>query len=351
MHSASSSHIIARTSKQEVFSLNTQVIFTAVLVLVLTYSFLNGMNDSGGLVAAAISSRSMSPRFAHYVAACAEFTGPFLFGTAVAATIGKDLVEPGAISLPVLFIAVLSAIAWNVTAWYTGLPSSSTHALLGGLIGAVSVGYGFQGLRIAGFAKVLLSLFAAPFAGSLAGYAFMRVTQWLTQNATPHVNLFFKYAQPFNVIALALSHGANDGQKAMGLVAMALVAAAYENTFVVPIWATLLVALALMSGVGIGSSRILRTVGNRIYKLRPVHAFAAQTASATVVLGAALLGGPVSSTQVVSTAIMGVGSAERVNAVRWHIATQIMTAWLVTIPASAILAAILGLIWTRWSGF
>lgn len=319
-------------------------------MLVLTYSFLNGMNDSGGLVAAAISSRSMSPRFAHDVAAVAEFTGPFLFGTAVAATIGKDLVQPGAISLPVLFVAILSAIAWNITAWYTGLPSSSTHALLGGLIGAVSIGYGFQGLYFAGFAKVLLSLFSAPFAGSLAGYLFMRLTQLLTRNAAPSVNQFFKSAQPFNVIALALSHGTNDGQKGMGLVAMALVAAGYENTFVVPFWATLLVAFALMLGVGIGSSRIMRTVGRRIYKLRPVHAFAAQTASATVVLGAALLGGPVSTTQVVSTAIMGVGTAERVNAVRWHIAGQIATAWLVTIPASAILAAILGLIWTRWSG-
>src|SRR5512142_1404405 len=210
------------------------------------------MNDSDGLVSAAISSRSMSQRSAHYVAAAAEFTGPFLFGTAVAETIGRDLVRPDAITLPVLFIAILSAIAWNITAWYTGLPSSSTHALLGGLIGAVSIGYGLDGLRLAGFAKVLFSLFAAPFAGSVAGYLGMRLTQSATQNSTPHVNVFFKYAQPFNVIALALSHGTNDGQKGMGLIAMALVAAAYEPTFVVPLWATMLVAVVLMLGVGIG---------------------------------------------------------------------------------------------------
>ncbi len=329
-------------------TLNTQILFIAVVGAALAYSFLNGMNDSGGLVAAAISSRSMAPRTAHNLAACAEFTGPFLFGTAVAATIGRDLVQSTTITLPVLLVAIVSALVWNVIAWYSGLPSSSTHALLGGLIGAVAVGAGHEALQVGGFAKVLASLFTAPLLGSLAGYATMQLTKYVTRNASPRVNVVFKYAQPINVVALALSHGTNDGQKAMGLIAMALVAGAYEPTFVVPWWATLLVAVALALGVSIGSSRIIRTLGGGIYRLRPVHAFAAQTASAAVVLGAALLGGPVSTTQVVSTAIMGVGSAERMNAVRWQLAQQIVTAWLVTIPASACVAVVLALAWMWW---
>ncbi len=323
----------------------------AVIAATLIYAFLNGINDSGGLVAAAISSRSMGPRLALSVASLSEFAGPFLFGTAVAATIGRDLVQASAITLPILLVAVVSAIVWNSITWYFGLPSSSTHALLGGLAGAVAATQGIYALQLSGFAFVLFTLFTAPILGMLTGFAFMRLTQYVTRNASPRVNVFFKQAQPLNVIALALSHGSNDGQKSMGLITIALVAASYQEDFVVPFWVTLLCAMAMMLGVSIGGWRVIRTLGGRIYRLRPVHAFAAQTASALIVLGAALLGGPVSTTQVVSAAIIGVGSAERLNAVRWQVAGQIVTAWLVTIPASAFVAIFLHLLSVRIAGY
>ncbi len=328
--------------------LNAEVLFVAVVAATLGYAFLNGMHDSSGLVAAAISSRSIGPRYALFIASVAEFAGPFLFGTAVAETIGKDLVAPIAISLPVLLVAMLSAIIWNIGTWYVGLPSSSTHALLGGLACAVAMTSGVQALMLGGFVKVLFALFTAPLIGLVAGYLFMRLTQGLTQSASPRVNTFFKNVQILNVIALALSHGTNDGQKSMGVIAMALVAARYETGFAVPIWAIILCAASLTLGVSAGGWRIIRTLGGRIYKLRPVHAFAAQTSSAGVILGAALLGGPVSTTQVVSAAIIGVGSAERVNAVRWQVAGQIVTAWLFTIPASAFVAIVLQSVLHYW---
>ncbi len=317
------------------------VILVVIVSLIVFYAFLNGFNDSGGLVAAAISSLSLSPRWALTLAALAEFTGPFLFGTAVASTIGKDLVTTPAITPAVLIIALVTADIWNLAASYLGIPSSSTHALLGGLIGAVAITHGVQALLYAGFFKVLFALSSAPLLGLAGGFLVMHVTRFLLRGASPNVNGFFKRVQVLNVIALAMSHGTNDGQKSMGLVAMALFAVGSQTNFGVPGWATLLVAFALMLGVGTGGWRIIRTMGAGIYRLRPVHAFAAQNASAAIVLGAAALGGPVSTTQVASSAIMGVGSAERARAVHWQVAGQMVAAWLITIPASAFLAVVL----------
>lgn len=324
------------------------VALVVILSLIFLYAFLNGFNDSAGLVAAAISSLSLSPRFALTLAAVAEFTGPFLFGTALASTIGKDLIHVQAITPNVLLIALTTANIWNIASSYLGIPSSSTHALLGGLIGAVVISHGVQALLFGGFAKVLISLFSAPLLGMLGGFLLMRVTKFLVRGASPRVNGFFKRAQVFNVIALAMSHGTNDGQKSMGLVAMALLAVGSQSTFGVPWWGILLVAVALMAGVGTGGWRIIRTLGAGIYRLRPVHAFAAQTASAAIVLGAAMLGGPVSTTQTVSSAIMGVGSAERVRAVRWEVAGQMAAAWIITIPVSAFIAIVLRELAAGW---
>lgn len=319
---------------------NFSIQFLGVLGATLTYAFLNGMNDSGGLVAGAISSRSLTPRVAMTLASIAEFAGPFLFGTAVAATMGKGLVQIDVLTLPTLFVAIVSAIAWGVIAQYFGIPSSSTHALLGGLIGSVVMAHGIGALILDGFAKVLLGLFAAPIVGMVVGYGFMQVVSWLVRNATPRVNIFFKRVQVLNVIALALSHGTNDGQKSMGLITLALVVSHHQEDFQVPLWVILACALALMLGVRTGGWRIIRTMGESIYRLRPIHGFAAQTASSMVVMGAALLGSPVSTSQVVSTAIIGVGSAHRLNAVRWIVAERIIAAWIITIPASALMAMV-----------
>ena len=273
------------------------------------------------------------------VAAVAVFAGFFLFGAAVASTIGTNLVQAPAITLDVLFIATISATAWIVFAAFVGLPSSSTHALLGGLIGAVTIAHGFQFLLLDGFLKVLFVLFAAPLIGLAGGYLLMRLTILSTRRASPRINQFFRRVQMFDVIALGLSYGANDGQKVVALVTMALVAASDQKTFLVPVWVKLLCAVALLVGMGIGGWRTIRTLGRRIYKLRPIHAFVAQTASAAIVLTAAALGGPVSTPQVVSTSIMGVGSAERMSGVRWGVAEQIVVSWLLTIPTSALVAA------------
>ncbi len=331
--------------------LSTHAILVAAVLATLAYAFLNGMNDSGGLVAAAISSRSIKPRSALWLAAAAEFAGPFLFGTAVAATIGKELVDASAINPAVLLVATLSAIVWNLLSQRVGLPSSSTHALLGGLIGVVALSYGPQMLLLPGFVKVLLALFSAPLLGSVAGYIVMRVTVRLACGASPRINNFFRDIQLFNVVALALSHGSNDGQKSMGLITLALITSGYQSAFVVPIWVTLSCAAVLALGVHTGGWRIIRTLGGGIYRLRPVHAFAAQTASAAVVLAAAVAGGPVSTTQVVSAAIIGVGSAERLSQVRWQVAENMVAAWFVTIPASALVAVFLRMVLVPWITF
>ena len=307
----------------------------------LIYAFLNGTNDSGGLVATAISSRSLTPRVAMTLASLAEFAGPFLFGTAVAATIGKGLVQVSLLSGSTLLVAIVSAIAWNLAAQYFGVPSSSTHALLGGLIGAVLIAHGSDALILGGFARVLLALFIAPLIGWLVSYVFMRLVKRLTQQASPRINSIFKHIQVLNVVTLALSHGTNDGQKSMGLIVLALAVGKYQTDFTVPLWATLACATALTLGVRLGGWRIIRTMGESIYRLRPIHAFAAQTASASVVLIAALLGTPVSTSQVVSMAIIGVGSADRINAVRWLITGRIIAAWIITIPASALVAMLI----------
>ncbi len=311
------------------------------------------MNDSSGLVAAAISTRALPLRLALVLAAVAVFLGFFVFGAAVALTIGRDLVQPNAITLDVLLVAVVSAITWILFAVFAGLPSRSTHALVGGLTGAVIVSNGYQALMLGGLVKILLVLFAAPIVGAVVGYLVMRLVQRLTRHASPRVSRLFNAIQPLNVIVLAISYGANDGQKSVALLIMALVGAHVQSNFDVPLWVSLICATAITVGIATGGRRTMRTVGRRIYKLRPVHAFAAQTAASGIVLTAALLGGPVSTPQVVSTSIMGVGSAERVSAVHWPVAEQIVTAWLVTIPASAVVAVGLNFIFARliaWTG-
>ena len=318
--------------------------YNLLLVLVavaLTFDFLNGFNDSANIVATMISSGAMGPRRALVLASVAEFSGPFLFGTAVAATIGEGIVSPEMITSGVILAALGSAILWDLLMWYFGLPSSSSHALIGGLVGAaVMAARGIGTIHLAGLLKVIVSLLVAPLLGIVGGYLFMKLVLFLARGASPKVNAFFKRLQVPTSIALALSHGTNDAQKTMGLITMALVTLGFAKTFVVPVWVIVLCATAISLGVVTGGWRIIRTLGAGMYRIRPVHGFSTQLTSAAVILGAALLGGPVSTTQVVSSAIMGVGSAERLSKVRWAVAGNILLAWLVTIPASIVMAAI-----------
>jgi PiT family inorganic phosphate transporter len=311
----------------------------AAIVLALAFDFLNGVHDSSNIVATMISSRAFSPRVALGTTAVAEFSGPFIFGVAVANTIGHEIVNPATITMPVILAALISAILWDILTWFLGFPSSSSHALVGGLLGSVIVGAGWRQIELPGLEKVLIALLTSPVIGFVVGFFLLKVIVGLSWEATPRINEFFKRSQIFTGVALALSHGTNDSQKTMGIITLALVSTGYLKTFEVPVWVILLCATMIASGTAVGGWRLIRTLGGKIFKIRPVDGFAAQLASAAVIISASLVGGPVSTTQVVSSAIMGAGTAERANKVRWGVAGEIAVAWLLTIPASALIAA------------
>ena len=314
-----------------------------IIILALVFDFLNGIHDSSNIVATMIASRAYSPRTALGMTAVANFVGPFIFGVAVAETIGNEVVDSAAINLLVILTALLSAILWNLITWYLGFPSSSSHAMVGGLIGAVVVGAGWDAILLPGLIKVLLTLLLSPLVGFVFGYIILKFLFLLSWNATPKVNNVFKRSQFFTSISLALSHGTNDAQKTMGIITLTLVTAGVLETFVVPEWVIFACASMIALGTAVGGWRLIRTLGGRIFRIKPIDGFASQLASSIVILGASLIGGPVSTTQVVSSSIMGVGASERMNKVRWGVGKDIATAWVLTIPATALVAA--GLYW------
>ena len=314
-------------------------ILIAVIVLGLGFDFLNGIHDSSNVVATMISSRAFSPRVALGVTALSEFSGPFIFGVAVATTIGSEVVSAKAINTVVILSALVAAILWDLLTWYLGFPSSSSHALIGGIIGAVVMDSGWRVIELQGLTKILITLFTSPFIGFIIGWILLKVIVMLSWRASPRINGFFKHSQIVTGITLALSHGTNDAQKTMGIITLALVTSGYLKVFVVPIWVVIMCALMIALGTSIGGWRLIRTLGGKFYKIRPINGFASQLTSSIVILGASLLGVPVSTTQVVSSSIMGVGAAERANKVRWGVAGEIAVAWLLTIPATALVAA------------
>mgnify|MGYP001457274164 CR=1 len=320
-----------------------------LIVLGLGFDFFNGVNDSSNIVATMISSRAIRPKLAMFMTAMAEFCGPFLFGVAVATTIGNDIVDPQHVNMIVLITALTCAILWNFVTRFLGIPSSTSHALIGGILGAVVMNAGFQVVKIAGLAKILIALFVSPIAGLLAGLIIANITYLMSWNATPSVNGLFKRLQVITSLGLALSHGTNDSQKTMGIITLGLVTSGVQSTFHVPFWVVFVCAMAIALGTSIGSWKLIRTLGTKFYRVRPVHGFTAQASSAVVILAASLFGGPVSTTQVVSAAIMGVGAADRVNKVRWGVAGEIASAWLLTIPATALVSA--GIYWLLTVGF
>jgi PiT family inorganic phosphate transporter len=245
------------------------------------------------------------------------------------------------VTIPVVLMALLAASMWNLITWFFGLPSSSSHALIGGLVGAGAAGYGWQVVHLAGLLKVLTALFISPFLGFLVSVLVMRLVIALCASASPVANVYFKFLQIPTGLALALSHGANDAQKTMGVITLGLVVLGYQKAFYVPLWVILLSATAMSLGTAIGGWRIIRTLGGKFYHIRPIHGFVSQFSSAAVVLTASLLGGPVSTSQVVSSAIVGAGAAQRRSQVRWGVLGEILIAWLLTIPASAGLGALL----------
>jgi inorganic phosphate transporter, PiT family len=324
------------------------VLLIVLVVLAVGFDFLNGVHDSSNIVATMISSRAIRPRMALTITAIAEFCGPFIFGVAVANTIGNEIVSSEHLNMLVIIAALCSAIVWNIITWMLGFPSSSSHALIGGIIGAVAVSVGFKEIEIAGIIKVLISLFVSPVIGFFAGMLIANIVYALSWKATPRINGVFKKLQVFTSIGLALSHGANDSQKTMGIITLGLVISGVLKEFSVPFWVVIICAAAIAIGTSVGGWQLIRTLGSKFYKIRPVHGFASQITSAAVILTASLFGGPVSTTQVVSTAIMGVGAAERMSKVRWGVAGEIASAWLFTIPSTGLLAA--GIYWLISTG-
>jgi len=311
----------------------------AIIILALIYAFLNGINDSSSIVATMISSRALSARTARWMTALAEFLGPLAIGIAVAKTIGSVVVNPADISSQVILAAILAAILWNLLTSFLGLPSSSSHALVGGLIGAVVLAAGIRAIQLTTLIKILLSLFLSPLVGFIIGVIILRIIMGLSWEASPNIKNLFKRGQIFTVIALGLSHSSNDAPKTMGVITLALMTEKHLSTFIVPTWVILISAMAISTGTAVGRRRLVRTVGGKFYKIEPIDAFCSQLSSAIVLVISSLLGGPVSTTHVLSSSIVGVGAAERPNKVRWQITQEIATAWLMTIPIAALMAA------------
>jgi inorganic phosphate transporter, PiT family len=318
-----------------------------IVALVLLFAFTNGMHDAANVVATIIMTRAVSPRKALVMAAACEFIAPFFIGSAVAKVIGKDIVNlsglgPQTFYTPAAFIiaTLIGAIGWNLVTWAFGLPSSSSHALVGGMVGAALVAYGSEVILWKGLLYVIISLIVSPLLGLIFGFLILRIVLYFFRNATPKANYFFNRMQIPSSIALALSHGGNDVQKSIGLIGMAYLMLGLSPTFHIPLWVVASCGMATAFGTASGGWRIIKTVGSKIYRLRSVHAFCTQTSSALVILGASVVGGPVSTTHVVSSSIMGVGAGYRASAVRWGVAKNIIVAWFITIPASAALAGL-----------
>jgi inorganic phosphate transporter, PiT family len=325
-------------------SQSTLLALVAIFALAIAFDYINGFHDTANAIATSVATRALKPEHAILLSATANFVGAIVFGTAVAGTIGSGIVQDNLIlanGSTVLFSALLGAIAWNLITWRLSIPSSSSHALIGGLIGAAWAAAGSGAVQWNNFAgKILVPLFSSPVLGIVIGFTFMVVILNLFVHANPsRMNDRFRKLQVISATYMALAHGSNDAQKTMGIMTLALFSAGAIPNHNVPIWVILIAATAMSCGTAAGGWRIMKTMGQRVVKLDPVHGFAAETTAASIIMAASHFGMPVSTTHVISTAIMGVGTSDRIKAVRWGIARGIVTAWILTIPAAAIIAA------------
>jgi inorganic phosphate transporter, PiT family len=312
-----------------------------ILALALVYGYLNGLHGSAVVVATMVSSRALSPRWALVLAALGISAGPFLLGVAVANTLGGQLLGTNAATLYIVPAALLGAIIWSAICLWLNIPSSISQALIGGMIGAMWMAFGSRVVEMPGIEKTLVALLVSPLLGVLVGFVVLRFSYGLCKFATPRANHWLNRGQVVASLLLAVSFGANDGQKMMGIITMGLVATGFLNVFAVPLWVIAFCALAIGIGSFVGGQRLIRTLSGKFYKIRPIHGFSAQLASSAVIFGAALLGGPVSGSQVITSAIIGAGSGERLQQVRWGMVKYILIGWLLTLPFSAVVGALL----------
>lgn len=314
----------------------------AVVLLAVLFDYVNGFHDTANAIATSVSTRAITPRYAIIMAATLNFAGAMI-STGVAKTIGGDLVlNPSQISLEVIVAALIGSIIWNITTWYYRIPSSSSHSLVGGVIGAVSISVGPAALDITGISKIIMSLILSPIVALATGYFVMIGLLWIFRNFSPiTLNRQFRKMQLVSASLMAFSHGSNDAQKAMGIIALALLSGGYIETMEIPIWVKIACATSMALGTSAGGWRIISTMGTKIFKMESINGFAADLNSSIVIFTATFLHLPVSTTHVVSGSIMGIGSAERVRAVHWGVARSMLLAWVITIPISACISAVI----------
>ncbi|MDX6513817.1 MAG: inorganic phosphate transporter, PiT family [Gaiellaceae bacterium] len=317
------------------------VLLVIVVAVALGFDFTNGFHDTANAVATSVATRALSPRMAVLIAAVANLAGAFVT-TAVAKTVGKGIIDVGLANEKTVLAALFGAIAWNLLTWWRGLPSSSSHALIGGLIGAAFVQSGTKGVQWDGLLhKVLLPALASPAIGFVSAFVLLVAIYWIFRRLTPGVaNRGFRLGQLASGTWVAFTHGANDAQKTMGVIALALYESGHISHFYIPIWVIVAAGLAIAAGTYVGGWRIMRTMGQGIFRMEPESGFAAQVAGGTVLYFATRLGYPVSTTHVISGSVMGAGATKRLSAVRWGVAGNIVFAWLLTIPAAAAVAAL-----------
>lgn len=313
----------------------------------LFFDFVNGFHDSANSIATVVGTRVLRPLYAVTIAAVANFAGPFIFGTAVAATVGKGIIQPSFSTVDVIFAGLIGAIIWDLITWYFGLPSSSSHALIGGLIGSALLAGGTSALVFSGIEKTLSFIVVSPTLGFVCAFGIALLVMYFFRNYTSsHVNRIFGRLQICSSIFFSLTHGANDGQKTMGVITALLIAGGMldSHSFVVPIEVVLGAAFAIALGTFFGGWRIVKTMAFRLTNLRPFQGFCAETGGGVILTSMAWFGIPVSTTHAIAGGIMGVGATKRLSAVRWGVGRRIVYAWIITIPASAAVAALVSVI-------
>ncbi|ANF95633.1 inorganic phosphate transporter [Paenibacillus bovis] len=319
------------------------LVLCIVVFLALAFDFINGFHDTANAIATSVSTRALPPRTAILMAAVMNFLGAITF-TGVAKTIGGSVADPATLEngIPIVIATLIAAIIWNLATWWFGIPSSSSHALIGALAGAVFVGAGSSSVNWSGFIKIVEGLLLSPLIAFVIGFIVMYILKWIFAKRSPHsVNKGFRTMQILTAALQSFSHGTNDAQKAMGIITFALVAANVQDHLEVPLWVKISAATAMALGTSVGGWKIIKTMGTKIFKIEPINGFAADATSATVIFTATLTHLPVSTTHAVTSAILGVGAAKRFREVKWGLAGRIVIAWIVTIPIAATLAGII----------
>jgi len=317
--------------------------FIVVIIgIALAFDFTNGLHDAANSVATIVSTRVLSPKQAVIWAAFFNFVAFLIFGTAVASTIGKGLIDITVVDPLVIFAALIGAISWNILTWFWGLPSSSSHSLMGGYLGAAVVkAHGFQVVILSGWIKIFIFIVLAPMLGMLLGLVLMVLTTWVVhKQPVQAINLWSRRMQLVSAALYSLGHGGNDAQKTMGIIASLMFTSGHMKTFHIPLWIVLSAHTAIALGTLSGGWRIVKTMGQKIVKLRPIDGFCAETASAISIFTATHLGVPVSTTHVITGAVAGVGTAKNAAAVKWQVTIKIVWAWILTIPAAALCAGL-----------